>query len=106
MLVHGPPAGPERSAALSCTRSNAFPILDAIVAGTGLFVGRALIAGGSGSAWIAPYAVVGAGFSLEGLLFGTSAVTGFAKTSRLRLARCHRVVQRLSPGQCSAGALS
>lgn len=99
VLVHGPPAGPERSAALSGTRSNAFPILDAIVAGTGLFVGGTLIAAGSGSAWTAPYAVVGAGFALEGLLFGTSAVTGFAKTSRCRAALRERGAREPGAGR-------
>ncbi len=87
VLVHGPPAGPERWAPFSCTRSNALPILDALVAVTGFFVGGTLVAGGSSSEWTVPYAVVGGGFVLEGLVFGTSAVTGFAKTSRCRAAR-------------------
>jgi hypothetical protein len=88
VLVHGPPAGHERLAAFSCTRSDVLPILDAIAAGTGLFVGATLLGANTrdAGAWAAPYVVVGAGFALEGLLFGTSAVSGFVKTGHCRAA--------------------
>jgi hypothetical protein len=64
------------------------PIFDAIVAGTGLYVGAALLSANSRHAdgWVAPYVVVGAGFALEGLLFGASAASGFVKASRCRAA--------------------
>jgi hypothetical protein len=88
VLVHGPPAGHEQLATFSCTRSNALPVLDAIAAGTSLFVGAKLLSANTRDAadWAAPIVVVGAGFALEGLLFGTSAVSGFAKTGRCRAA--------------------
>jgi len=98
VLVHGPPAGHDQLAAFSCTRSNAFPIVDAIAAGTGLFVGGTLLAGGTGNAWTAPYAVVGAGFALEGLLFGSSAVSGFVKTGR-----CRAALRELGAREAGAG---
>jgi hypothetical protein len=89
VLVHGPPAGPERLAEFSCTRSNALPILDAIAAGTSLFLGAKLLTANTSDAggWAAGIVVAGTGFALEGLLFGTSAVGGFVKTSRCRAAR-------------------
>lgn len=85
-LVHGPPAAHETLTTFSCTRSNAGPVLDAVAAGTALLVGTQLLAGGGGDAegWTAPYRVVGAGFALEGLVFGSSAALGFRKTSRCR----------------------
>jgi len=100
VLVHGPPAGHDRLAAFSCTSSNALPILDAIAAGTGLFVGGTLLAATSSDAsgWVAPYVVVGAGFALDGLVYGTSAVSGFVKTSR-----CRAALRELGAREAGAG---
>jgi hypothetical protein len=89
LLVHGPPSGHGQMAGLSCTRSNAVPLLDAVLAGTSLFVGATLVAANVGDAegWTAPYAVVGSGFVLEGVGFGVSALVGFHRTSRCRAAK-------------------
>jgi len=85
-LVHGPPAAPVTPTTFSCTRSNALPVLDALAAGTALLVGVPLLASGRGDevGWTVPFQVAGAGFALEGLVFGASAALGFRKTSRCR----------------------
>jgi hypothetical protein len=89
LLVQGPPSGHGQMAAFSCTRSNAVPLLDAVVAGTSLLVGATLVAANAGDTggWTAPYAVVGGGFVLEGLGFGASALVGFHRTGRCRAAQ-------------------
>lgn len=100
VLVHGPPAGHDQLAAFSCTRSNALPILDAIAAGTSMFLGAKLLSANTSDAadWAAPIVVVGAGFALEGLLYGTSAVSGVVKTSR-----CRAALRELDARQAGAG---
>jgi hypothetical protein len=92
-LVHGPPAAPEALTPVSCTRSNAVPFLDAVVAGTALLVGVPLLVSGRGDdvGWTVPFQVAGAGFALEGLVFGSSAIAGFRKTSR-----CREALRRLT----------
>jgi hypothetical protein len=89
LLVRGPSSGPEPTAGSSCTRSNAIPFLDAALAGTSLLVGGTLVATYTGDAqgWTAPYAVVGAGFVVEGLVFGASSLVGFHRTGRCRAAQ-------------------
>ena len=96
VLVHGPPAGHESLAAFSCTRNNVAPIVDAVFAGTGLFVGATLMRAGS-SEWTVPYAVVGAGMALEGLVWAGSAAYGLHKTSR-----CREALRRLSERRAGA----
>ena len=88
LLVHGPPAAHESLTAFSCTRGNAGPFVDAALAGTALLAGAQLLAAdrSDNGGWTAPYVVVGAGLTLEGLVFGASAVAGFEKTSRCRRA--------------------
>jgi len=92
-LVHGPPAAHETLTTFSCTRSNAVPVLDAVAAGTALLVGVPLLAAGRGDdvGWTVPFQIAGAGFALEGLVFGSSAALGFRKTSR-----CREALRRLT----------
>lgn len=89
VLVRGPSSGPEPLSGSSCTRSNAVPLLDAAFAGTSLFVGGALLAGtgGSTTSWVGSYTLVGAGFAVEGLVFGASSLVGLHRTSRCRAAQ-------------------
>jgi hypothetical protein len=58
-----------------------------------LHAGVPLLAAGGRDAegWTAAYRVVGAGFALEGLVFGSSAALGFRKTSR-----CREALRRLA----------
>jgi hypothetical protein len=76
-------------ASFSCTRTNALPFLDAVLAGTSLLVGTTLVAGTAGDVegWTAPYAVVGGGLVLEGVAWGASSLIGFHRTSRCREAQ-------------------
>ncbi len=89
VLVQGPPRGRGQPASFSCTRSNAVPVVDAVLAGTSLFVGATLLAatGGHTDTWIGPYAVVGTTFTLEGMVFGVSSLVGFRRTSDCREAQ-------------------
>lgn len=84
VLVQGPPRGHEQLASFSCTRGNAVPLVDAAVAGTGLFVGGTLMAAGHANEWVAAYGVVGAGLAVEGLVFGVSSLVGFHRTAHCR----------------------
>ncbi len=88
VLVQGPPRQHEQLASFSCTRSNAVPVLDAVLAGTSLFVGATLLAatGGHTDTWLGPYAVVGTTFTLEGMVFGVSSLVGFRRTADCRTA--------------------
>lgn len=92
-LVHGPPAAHERLSAFSCTRANVLPVLDAAAAGVALMAGVPLISTGAGDTggWTTGYAIVGAAFAFDGLVFGASAVSGFGKTSR-----CREALRRLA----------
>lgn len=84
VLVQGPPRGHEQMTSFSCTRGNAVPLVDAAVAGTGLFVGGTLMAAGHANEWVAAYGVVGAGLVVEGLVFGVSSLVGFHRTAHCR----------------------
>jgi hypothetical protein len=86
LLVRGPSAGDQRTAPVSCTRSNAVPIVDAALGATAIAVGAQLLAAGT-SGWTGAYGVVGGGMLAEGAVFAASAIVGFHRTSRCRAAQ-------------------
>jgi len=88
-LVHGPPRGHEQMTSFSCTRTNGFPLFDAVMAGVSLSVGATLVSATAGDTegFTRPIAVVGAGLVIEGLAWGGSALVGFSRTSRCRAAQ-------------------
>lgn len=88
LLVKGPPTGSMAPAQVSCTRSNALPVLDATMAGVALYTGSVLLAGGARSeGWAVGASVVGGGLVGEGLVFGVSSLIGFHRTARCRAAQ-------------------
>ncbi len=88
VLVQGPPAGHEKLQAVRCTRGNAVPILDAAVAGVGLYTGMMLgILDERSAGWAVGSREAGTAMLGTGIVFGISSLVGFNRTRHCRAAQ-------------------
>jgi len=88
VLVQGPPSGQQKLPSVTCTRGNAVPILDAAVAGVGLYSGMMLgILDERSSGWVVGAKAAGTAMLATGVVFGVSSIVGFTRTSHCRAAQ-------------------
>ncbi len=96
MFVHGPPAGHQQMESFNCTQGNAGPIVDVTAAGLG---GVLALWAASQAHADSYYYYVSDDLAITGVavavLYGSSAVVGFLKTKKCRLAT-QQLAERLA----------
>jgi hypothetical protein len=87
MFVHGPPAGHQQMQSFNCTQGNAGPIVDVALAGLG---GALAVWAAHQAHYDSYYYYVSDDLAAAGIaaavLYGSSAIVGFFKTKKCRVA--------------------